>query len=209
MPKIEFTVLIPVFNTKPEALFEAVKSCMNQTHKAKEIVLVDDGTTDIETLKVMHLLEDMGCRILTSMANEGTSAALNYGHDKIDTEYIALMGSDDVSHPDRFRRQVQFLTLNPVDVLGTQLFGFDNADIERKHMFKTNHPKNPTANNTANNWFANHGTVFYKNQAVKDVGGYDIAKRRGQDVDLWARMYKAGKSFYNLPDMLYGWRRYK
>ena len=54
----------------------------------------------------------------------------------------------------------------------------------------------------------NHGTVIYKNQAVKDVGGYDIDKKRGQDVYLWKKMMEAGKKFHNVSDILYYWRRY-
>ena len=55
-------------------------------------------------------------------------------------------------------------------------------------------------------WLTNHGTVMYKNQSVKDVGGYMLAGRC-QDVDLWKRMYKAGYKIRTLEPITYAWRK--
>jgi glycosyltransferase involved in cell wall biosynthesis len=210
---IDFACLIPVFNTRPAALIEAVSSIANQRiNQNFNIVLVDDASTSLETLEAIHFLERnyKNLSVITHAKNEGTSGALNTGHKHIASEYIAIMGSDDVSHQNRFISQVEFLNKNKhIDVLGTNLFCFYDADIYRKPQYISKHPERPTLTNTKGGWLVNHGTVFYKNKSVQDVGGYNPAFKRGQDVELWKRMAQAGKKFANLQDVLYAWRRFK
>jgi glycosyltransferase EpsE len=205
---IDFTVLIPVFNTKKVALTEALNSILNQTLKCpNKIVIVNDGSTDLDTLEVIAKYVEGGHVICYDLEkNYGTPTALNHGHDKITTEYIALMGSDDISHRERFEKQIRFLKQNPsCDVLGTQLSMFyDNKD-KKPSGWNTSHPVKPIS---GKGWQTNHGTVIYKNQAVKDVGGYNPEMLRAQDIDLFNRMMSAGKSFHNLKNVLYKWRRY-
>lgn len=209
MKKIDFTVLIPVFNTDPAHLYEAVRSVLNQTIQQKfKIVIVDDGSTQLSTIKAVESLRSSDIVIRRLDINAGTSVALNKGHDIIDSEYIAVMGSNDVAHRNRLITQVEFLQGQPgIDVIGTDLFSFNDNDIFRTPIWTSNHPEIPTLSNTKNGWLVNHGTVIYKNQAVKDVGGYNPTKRRAQDVDLWGRMASAGKKFYNVKQVLYAWRK--
>lgn len=156
---------------------------------------------------LVDLQRDERFHIINLKCNQGTSVALNAGHEYIKTEYIAIMGSDDVTHPERFKKQVEFLEKNPkVDVLGAQIKTFYNHDPKRKSIFTSQHQSIPTKKGGP--WQTNHGTVMYKNQAVKDVGGYDVEHRRGQDVYLWKKMIEAGKVFRNLSDNLYYWRRF-
>ena len=212
---IDFTVAIPVFNTKPAELLEAVYSIINQTIKQDfEIIIIDDCSNDLATINALKLFEDQsfirsGIRktfVLRLDENGGTSKALNVAHDLIKSEYIAIMGSDDIADPNRFEKQIKHLEKNPqIDVLGTNLFSFYEDDIFRKPAHVTKHPYK--AGNGTSTWLVNHGTVIYKNKEVKRIGGYDLTKRRAQDIDLFLRLRNAGKIICNLPDILYAWRR--
>lgn len=211
MKKIDFTVLIPVYNTKAAELIEAVFSVhpSNQTLDQEwDIVLVDDGSTNEDTCHAMEYLKiALGVHILHLPANKGTSAALNVGHEFIKTEWIALCGSSDISFADRFFIQVQHLEENPgIDVLGTNLYSFSESDPYRKPLFTSKHAYTTTLEERSEGWLTNHGTVFYKNQSVKDVGGYQLPGRY-QDVDLWKRMAKAGKKIHTLASVNYAWRK--
>lgn len=210
--KIDFTVLIPVYNTIGVALLDAVESILKQTIKQPfYIFIVDDGSTNSDTLNALMFLNlNSRITIVHSDENKGTSNALNIGHDLIKTEYIAIMGSDDISHPERFQKQVSHLLENPdIDVLGTNLSSFYNEDKTRSTFYSTKKPYIETLETQTYGWLTNHGTVMYKNQSVKDVGGYDISLRRAQDVNLWMRMFNAGKKIRTLEDNLYLWRRFK
>ena len=46
-------------------------------------------------------------------------------------------------------------------------------------------------------------------ESVKKAGGYNLCYRRGQDVDLWKRMFNLGMKIHTLPNVLYAWRRDK
>lgn len=213
---MELTVLIPVFNTEPFALMEAAHSIINQNYEHPfKIILIDDASTDPGTKRALKNLEliknpKRPIEVIRMEKNGGTSAALNAGHFAVDTEYVAIMGSDDISDPKRIGLQMDHLKANKkIDVCGTDLFSFKANDIFRKPIYTSNHPQHPTLSNTLNNWLVNHGTVMYKQSAVMDVGGYDPKVRRGQDVELWGRMARAGKVFYNIKVVMYAWRKYQ
>lgn len=211
MKKIDFTVLIPVYNTKAAELIEAVFS-VHPTYQDIDqdysILIVDDGSTNKETLKALEFLKlQKAVSVYHKPENGGTSSALNKGHELIQTEYIAIMGSSDISTSNRFRLQVDHLLKNPdIDVLGTQLYSFKESDYTRKSIYQTSHKYETTLNERTEGWLTNHGTVLYKNQSVKDVGGY-ILPGRYQDVDLWKRMFLAGKKIRTLDVVTYAWRK--
>ena len=183
----------------------------NQTIGKIPIIVINDGSGNNDTEKALDIINTHGnIRIEYLPYNQGTSAALNKGHELIQTEWIAIMGSDDISHRERLERQFKHLKDHPeVDVLGTNLFSFYDDDFTRKPAFISSHRYTTTLQERTEGWLTNHGTVVYRNQAVKDVGGYDITKRRAQDVDLWTRMSNAGKRIHTLPEVLYAWRRFR
>lgn len=217
MKKIDFTVLIPVYNTKAAELIEAVFSIskMNQTiDQDYDILLVDDGSTNMETGHAIAYLRTFIKQVksIRLPRNGGTSAALNAGHEAIQTEYIALMGSSDISFANRLKMQVEHLQENPaIDALGTNLFSYQDTDPHRKPLATTahgytRHVKDPHYG-CSYGWLLNHGTVMYKNESVKKAGGYNLDFKRGQDVDLWKRMDAMGMRLHTLSPVLYAWRR--
>lgn len=211
MKKIDFTVLIPVYNTPPEQLIECVYSLCpaNQSIEQEyKIVIIDDGSCEIGTCDALEFLKrSLDVKVHHFPQNKGVSAALNKGHELIDTEYIALSGSSDISFTERFKIQTDHLLENPdIDVLGTNLFSFSNSDYNRKPIYTSTHAYETTLKERSEGWLTNHGTVIYKNQSVKDVGGYKIPGR-SQDVDLWKRMAISGKKIRTLKQVLYAWRK--
>lgn len=207
---MKISVLIPVFNTKPDALLESVYSILRQDDGVQhDIIIIDDASTDYGTIQAINSLRKNSypIKILTLEENGGTSVALNKGHRMVETEFVAIQGSDDVSDRSRFRLQIDYLKKNrETDVLGTNLFSFRDQDIRRTPIFTSSHPEKPIVKNT--NWIVNHGTVIYRQEAVLKTGGYNPSFKRAQDVDLWGRMYSKGFVFRNITEVLYAWRHY-
>lgn len=211
MKKIDFSVLVPVYNTKAAELIEAVLSVMpcNQTIKQDyDVWVVDDASTNKDTLEALAFLQQtLNVKLITLPENSGTSGALNAGHAAIKTEYIALQGSSDFSMKNRFELLVNHLSENPdIDVLGTNLFSFKESDKSRTPIYTTSHKYTTTLKERSEGWLTNHGTVMYKNDSVKAVGGY-VVRGRYQDVELWKRMSLAGKKIHTLAEVTYGWRK--
>ena len=211
MQKIDFTVLIPVYNTKAAELKEAAFS----VHKSKQtikqdyqVLLIDDGSTNEDTLQALKELETIdGFKVHYKKENGGTSSALNKGHELSSTEWVAIMGSSDISTPNRFQLQVEHLLKNTlIDVLGTQLYSFKESDPNRKPIYITSHKYETTLIDSPYGWLTNHGTAMYKLSAINEVGGYTLPGRY-QDVDLWKRMALAGKKIRTLNKICYAWRK--
>jgi glycosyltransferase involved in cell wall biosynthesis len=205
---MKLDILIPVYNTKADHLFESVFSVIRQINKRKHrVILLDDASNEDETLFALDALEKY-CKVIHFDSNEGTAAVLNRGHEIVESDWVGIVGSDDVCAPEKFPMQISYLKKNPeVDVLGTNLYAFNDGDIRRRSLFTSDHDENPDLTNEKN-WFVNHGTVIYRQEAVMSVGGYNEEYRRRQDIELWLRMAKEGYQFRNVVDCLYAWRRY-
>jgi len=208
---MEFSCLIPVFNTSPHHLFEALNSIVTQTVKPNEIVVVDDGSTNEDTIIALNAaIPIFGIKLLRIEHNQGISAALNYGIDKCQHNWIARMDADDISFANRFEKQLDFLSKNPhTDVLGTALFFFRDKDPWRKHFdisIRDGYFHNP-AFEPKQLWCVNHATAMYRKSIFSKVK-YDVNISRGQDVHLWADVLRAGFTIRNIPDILYAYRRF-
>lgn len=205
------THLIPVYNTRARHLIECVHSIRSQD--AHPILIIDDGSTSPETFGALEMLKVIvpDVKVYEMPENLGTPAALNIGHALIDTKYVALMGSSDIALPGKYKLQLELLQKWPtIDVLGTSLMAFRDTDPFRHKMFTLEHKDQPKPKDKKGHdpyFLCNHGTVIYRNEAVKKVGGYNEKYRRAQDVELWSRMWANGAIFRNINKVLYLWRR--
>lgn len=208
---MKFSCVIPVYNTRPDHLLEAFYSIINQTLKPDEIIIIDDGSTKEETKAALRFIDNNFDAILYSLeTNGGTSAALNFAHGVAQYDYLAIMGSDDISHPYRFAKQIDFIGKNKdTDILGTGLFAFRDNDPFRRPIFTKSHPDAISIHNKnrVSDWVVNHGTVIYSRKVFSNYS-YDKQFRRGQDVNLWRVLLNDGFTFRNIPDTLYSYRRY-
>ena len=113
MPKAssrhEISVVIPTYN---RSLFlpKALDSVYNQTYPAFEVIVVDDGSSD-NTLPKLSLHFPQVTWV--SQSNHGVSHARNQGIQKARGEWIAFLDSDDIWHPQKLERQIDFLKKNP------------------------------------------------------------------------------------------------
>jgi glycosyltransferase involved in cell wall biosynthesis len=114
------TVLMPLYNGEPY-LREAIESILCQTFREFELLVLDDASTDAGPC-IVKRYRDPRIRLLSNDANLGIAATLNRGIGLANGRYIARMDCDDVSLPDRLRRQFDFLEGNPdVGVCGSRV----------------------------------------------------------------------------------------
>src|ERR1039458_114749 len=116
------SVLMAVYNGA-SSVRAAIASIAAQTYEDWELIIVDDGSTD-STLSTLEIIAatDPRIHILHNTRNRGLAASLNTARKYAHGDLLARMDADDVSHPERFQCQVQFMATHPeVDVLGTGL----------------------------------------------------------------------------------------
>lgn len=102
------SICLPTYN-RAEYLAEALDSCLAQTYKDIEIVVVDDGSTDSTgVLLKWYKLKDERISVVRT-ENQGIAKARNLAVSLSSGEYIAVMDSDDICGPDRLDRQLEEL----------------------------------------------------------------------------------------------------
>lgn len=113
------SIIIPTYNYGP-FLADALKSCLEQTHPAVEVVVVDDGSTD-DTRHVISPYQDRIVYIYQE--NQGVSAARNKGLEIASGDFVAFLDADDYLTPDAVETWLNaFSDHNSVDCAVTVTF---------------------------------------------------------------------------------------
>lgn len=204
---MKLSVLMTVYNTPPHHLMEAFMSIVDQTLPPDEIIIMDDGSDNPATIKIINLCRDLGARTFRIYNNLGMANAINVGLAHCRNEWIALMDSDDISFPERFKIQTDFIKANPeTHVLGTANYAFKSNDPKRDKLFVKIHPSIVTSV-PEDLWIINHGTALY-HKSIFAKCSYDKTLRRGSDGNFFRDVFNQGFIIRNIPDVLYGYRKY-
>lgn len=120
---MKVSVLIPTYN-RAAFVTQAIDSVLDQDFRDREIVVVDDGSTD----DTPRLLAAYGDRIrYVRTENRGVAAARNTGMALARGEYLCYLDSDDLYHPAKLAVQAAFLDANPdVGMVYTEFSAFDD-----------------------------------------------------------------------------------
>ena len=90
--KIIFSVVIPLYN-KERHIQRAIRSVLNQTHQAFELIIIDDGSTD-NSFEMAASIQDPRIHIFRKQ-NRGLPATRNRGVRESANEWIAFLDADD------------------------------------------------------------------------------------------------------------------
>lgn len=121
------SVIIPYYNL-PDFVEDAVKSVLNSTYEQVEIIVVDDGSTDSKTKKVLDRLEKKSQVKVFTKVNEGLAKARNYGAAKATGKYLAFLDADDMLEADFLEKTVAVLEhYDNVHFVSAWLSYFGNA----------------------------------------------------------------------------------
>jgi glycosyltransferase involved in cell wall biosynthesis len=201
MPKV--SVLLPVYNGE-RYIVQSVESILRQSYRDFELIVVNDGSTD-RTGTLIKGLSDHRINLL-EQENQGLTRTLNNALKVIKGEYIARQDADDLSHPDRLLRQVEFLdTRLDVGLVGSVCLCLnEDGEIIGQTPPLTDPLKLRKILRERGNPFV-HGSVMFRRECIGKVGGYRIEMDRAEDYDLWLRIseyYEIAK----LKEPLYLWR---
>jgi glycosyltransferase involved in cell wall biosynthesis len=199
------SVVMGVYNAAP-FLREAIESILNQTFADFEFIIINDGSTD-NSAEIINSYTDERI-VAIYQENAGHSVSLNRGLQIARGEFIARMDSDDISLPERFTMQIEFLRSNPDYVIvGTSA---EIIDVDGNHIYnnimppewekiKSSAPSIPLA----------HPSVMFRKTPILEIGGYDekAAYIPIEDTILWNNIVRndVGK-IGNLPDVLIKYR---
>lgn len=206
MPTI--SVIMGVYKERPDYLEQAIESILHQTYSDFEflIVLDDPGNAALLHILKCYETEDSRIRVLVNDRNIGLALSLNRAIFAAQGIYLARMDADDISLPDRFLKQADFMDEHPeVSVLGTNKIVIDEEGKE----YSKGSPLPSSPEGTAKTLkYANimvHPSVMMRKDDIDKIGGYRDFPT-SQDYDLWSRLLTAGMKICNLDDYLIKYR---
>ena len=200
------SVLMSIYiKEKPEYVDECFKSLLNQTAKADEWVVVEDGPLSDEMYKLLENYQRNNPGLIKRVplkTNQGLGLALRAGIPECKNELIARMDTDDIARKDRFELQLQHFAANPdIDICGSQIIEFEgtiNNELSRRNV-PVEH--NEIVKYQKRRSAFNHVTVMYKKSAVLQAGNYENCPLMEDDM-LWVRMILSGAHCSNIDDYL-------
>jgi glycosyltransferase involved in cell wall biosynthesis len=199
------TVITTYRGDDADELSEALDSIFNQTLPPAEVVLVEDGliTPDIESTitHFQHKYSDSFSTISLE-TNRGQGYARRVGIESVSHDLVAMMDADDISVPERFDYQIEYLNQHPeIDVVGGYIAEF-GIDKHSPHAVRRV-PLKPDEIASKARFRAplNQTTVMARRDAILDAGNYRDVDRM-EDYDLWGRMLSNGSTLANIPEIL-------
>ncbi|MGO9953181.1 MAG: glycosyltransferase family 2 protein, partial [Dissulfurispiraceae bacterium] len=136
----EISVLMSCYNAS-KYLAEAIESILNQTFDNFEFIAIDDGSRD-NTSDILKDYARADSRIiLLEKENTGLTNSLNIGLKTARGKWIARMDADDVSLPNRFEDQLEFVQVHAgVILLGTSCIVIDQSGkVIRRYEYTAVH----------------------------------------------------------------------
>jgi glycosyltransferase involved in cell wall biosynthesis len=116
MPDPLVSVVIPLFN-KEKFILSTLASVVNQSYKNIELLIIDDSSSDGSFKTASEFLNEHSGRfsniVLQSRANTGQASARNDGIKLAKGKYVAFLDADDIWHPEKIRKQVNFFLQHP------------------------------------------------------------------------------------------------
>lgn len=201
--KPTISVVMSVYNGE-RYLREAIDSILGQTFEDFEFIIINDASTDGSD-GIIKKYDDPRIVLVYNEKNRGLTKSLNIGLEKACGKYIARMDADDVSLPQRFTRQVDFLN----DYQDHIAVGTFAHIIDAQGEFYREMPM-PVTHEDVLIWLLQncsivHGSVMFRNG--QDIR-YDEEYVAAQDYELWVRLLGEGKMIANVPEVLYLWRNH-
>ena len=172
------SIVIPTYNGE-KYIRETINSCLNQTYKHIQLIIVNDGSTD-NTEKIINSYKDKRIVYLKHKKNLGLPEALNTGFDRAEGDYLTWISDDNYYSEEAIERMVRFLEENNCDFVYSNFYKVDNKKIKKVDTSKIDYKKS--------NWV---GACFLYTKQVKDaIGDYDPEARLVEDYDYFLRVFK-------------------
>jgi glycosyltransferase involved in cell wall biosynthesis len=191
--EIKFSVIIPLYNKEKE-IKDAIESVLNQTYKADEIIVVDDGSTD----KSAEIVEKyFKCKVkLIKQNNCGVSCARNRGIQESKNEYLCFLDADDLWENNFLEEIANLIKDFPDAIVYTTSHKIidENGNILKS---KVSLPKDFRGyiDNFIKIYNNNYGIINSSSFCVRKSANpvFPPEEKRGEDICLWIELSLKGR----------------
>jgi glycosyltransferase involved in cell wall biosynthesis len=190
-------------------LEESVQSILNQTFRDFHYYIAIDGPVPSDIEEYLNAQKDERIRLYRIEKNGGLASALNHLLEAVlknpEYRYIARMDADDISLPERFEKQRNFLINNPnISVLGSW---YEEIDENGERL---SYRKLPVNDDDIKKYFNKrspfaHPSVMLSRRTM-EICKYRTNTYRFEDYFLWCDVINAGLEMHNLSEYLLRFR---
>lgn len=216
--KIKVSILVPVYNNS-KYLRECFESIIKQTLKEIEIIILDDGSTDILSLKIMEEYAKKDKRIkLIKKKNTGYGHTMNVGISIAKGEFIGIVESDDYIDSKMYEMLYAYAKKHNVDIIKSNFATFTGEINSRKinkwelvdkiYTNKVIGDSEKPKLYSDNGFLAIWAGIYSKKFLIEN--SLNFAETPGasfQDIGFWFKTLALAKKQYFIQDYLYNCRR--
>jgi glycosyltransferase involved in cell wall biosynthesis len=200
------SVVMPVFNPRPEWLKEAIDSVRQQIYPVWELCIADDASTNPEIKEILtaYATLDSRIKVIFRPANGHICETSNSALSMVEGEYLALLDHDDMLAETALYHVAIAINNNPqcrliysdedkTDGLGERFDPYFKPDWNNELLYAQN--------------FISHLGVYHA-ETARSIGGFRPGYEGSQDYDLALRFIEVVEhdSIIHIPKVLYHWR---
>ncbi len=178
------SVVIPTYNRR-KTIGRSIDSVLNQTLFPSEIIVVDDGSTDGTSDYIQSNFPSIR---LLQQTNKGVSSARNMGIRSSNSDWVALLDSDDEWFPQKLEKQVMTLSQSPdIKFCHTEEIWIRNG-VRVNQMKKHQKYGGHIFYKCLDMCRISPSSVLFHQSILDDVGYFDKDLKVCEDYDLWLRI---------------------
>ena len=201
------SVIVPCYN-QGQYLDEAVDSVLAQTYQNFEIIIVNDGSTEPESIKILNNYQKPKSKVIHT-SNQGVCRARNTAIETAQGKYIFPLDADDKIAPTYLEKALKIIE-NNLDVgivyCETILFGAQEGTSTSSPLPKMFLGQDSLPEILLHNRI--HNSALYRKSDWELVNGYNPNMVYGlEDYDFWLSVLATGKKAYLIEEYLYFWRK--
>jgi glycosyltransferase involved in cell wall biosynthesis len=197
------SILIPAFNAQ-EWIADTLRSAMAQTWNRKEIIVVDDGSTD-QTLTIARQFVSDSIKVI-AQHNQGAAAARNKAFSLSHGQYIQWLDADDLLAPDKIAQQLKVLDYNASKrLLLSSAFGkfryrYYRATFSATSLWCNLSPADWLVRKLGENIFMQTASWLVSRELTEAAGPWNTALLGDDDGEYFCRVILESESIRFVPD---------
>ena len=193
------SIVIPYYN-RHDTIDDTLLSLSRQTYANFEVILVDDGSTEEDSIKKLEALSKSSPVSLEiiNQQNQGVAAARNTGIERARGKYIVCLDSDDMLEPTYIEKSLLVAETRPDIALTTtymNMFGVKTEEYKQNRYDPLELYRNNMVTTAA----------MFRRDAWEKVGGYRT-KIGYEDWEFWINLAENGFYGHQIPELLFDYR---
>ncbi len=204
------SIIIPVYNSE-KYIKKTLQSCIEQTYKNVEIIVVNDGSVD-DSEAIIFEIRDERLKYY-SLSNNGPCSARNFGIERAVGELFQFLDADDILHPQKIEMQVnQYLAYGP-DYVFSGIMGNiidDKKKLEKGFEF---YYKDLKVADYFREMFSNFGKYYttgiwlVSRKLIMKTHGWDEKVLLNNDGEYFSRLILLSEGIIFCPGAIFYYRR--